>query len=304
MINQTYMSWELILVDDGSTDDSGKICDSFCFDPRISVIHQDNRGAFISRIKGVETAKGEYGLGLDADDYLDACCLERIKKAADVSRSDLIFFGFRYVGRQRGTVKCTLAPGKKYSKKEILEEVITTTNHSLWDKAIKLEKLKRADYRGMKRKLSINLDYAQIIPILCNIENGYVIGDVLYNYRVCGESISHSCKVQHIFDTGLVTGFVIRKLEENGMLDGDIYNKIHIAYLKMISHRLLRLFYNGKISKEDCARIRGSKVYRNSRQSELWRNLDRHDFTILKLFRYKLYWGLELMAKTQAGRLQ
>ena len=45
VLEQTYSSWELILIDDGSTDASGKICDSFCNDTRIKVIHQENAGA-------------------------------------------------------------------------------------------------------------------------------------------------------------------------------------------------------------------------------------------------------------------
>ena len=71
VLEQTYSSWELILIDDGSTDASGKICDSFCNDTRIKVIHQENAGALSSRIRGIQLASGKYQLGLDSDDYLD-----------------------------------------------------------------------------------------------------------------------------------------------------------------------------------------------------------------------------------------
>lgn len=297
VINQTYTSWELILIDDGSTDGSGEICDSFCYDSRIQVIHQDNAGAFNSRIRGIEIAKGEYELGLDADDYLDRNCLETVKKAIDISGSDLIFFGFRFVGTQRGVGRCTLISGKEYSQKEILKEVIEKTNHSLYNKAIKMNKIKQAQYSGLKRRLSINLDYAQIIPVLCNIDTGYVIDDILYNYRIYGSSISHSSNVQHIFDTGLVTEYVIHKLKSASLMDAEIYNKIYLAYLKMISFRLLRLFSNKGISKEDCKKIHKSNVYIRSKRAELIKNFDKYEFMILKLFRYRQYWALKLISK-------
>ena len=79
VINQTYAFWEMILIDDGSTDGSGKICDDFSSDSRIKVIHQENAGAFISRINGITAANGVYEIGLDADDYLDKNCLETLK---------------------------------------------------------------------------------------------------------------------------------------------------------------------------------------------------------------------------------
>ncbi len=60
LINQTYNNWELILVDDGSKDDSGQICDGFAQkDNRIHVIHQKNTGAGAARNKGITVAKGD-----------------------------------------------------------------------------------------------------------------------------------------------------------------------------------------------------------------------------------------------------
>lgn len=297
VIGQTFESWELILVDDGSTDDSGAICDSFCSDARIKVIHQKNAGELISRTNGIDIAQGKYELGLDADDYLNKRCLETIKKAIDVSGSDLIFFGFRYVGCQRGIYQCMLKPGKKYPQRVILEEVIENTNHSLCNKAIRLDKVKQAARFRLKKNLSINLDYAQIIPILCMIDTGYVIDDILYNYRVRGDSLSHLCKVQNIFDIGFSTEYIICKLKDANLLDMIIYDKINLAYLKMIGSRLLELFSNQKITKEDCKKIHKSKVYINSRKAESLKRLGKKNFLVLKMFRYRLYWGIKLFLK-------
>lgn len=297
VINQSYKFWELILIDDGSTDSSGEVCDSFCYDSRIKVIHQKNMGAMTSRINGIKIAKGVYELGLDADDYLDKECLKIVKHAIDVSESDLIFFGFRYVGNLKGLVRCSLQSERIYSKRDILGEVIGKTNHSLWNKAIRINKLKQADYSGINKKLSINLDYAQIIPILCNIETAYVIDDVLYNYRIYNNSISHSYKVQHIYDTEYVTKYIIRVLKKYSLLDVQMYDLILLSYLKMIGLRLSKLLEYRALSKEDCVSIHKLSIYIKSEKVELSKNFNKFDFLILKLFRYRQYWILKFIIK-------
>lgn len=299
VINQTYESWELILIDDGSTDASGRICDSFSHDTRIKVLHQNNLGAMQSRINGTMAAKGIYELGLDADDYLDKKCLETVKQAIDVSESDLIFFGFCYTGKQKGCVRCSLNPEKVYSKREILGEVIEKTNHCLWNKAIRIDKVRQADYSGLNKKLSMNLDYAQIIPILCEIDSAYVIDDILYNYRIDKKSISHSYKVQHIYDTEYVTEYVVHVLKKYSLLDSQLYDRIILSYLKMIGPRIVNLISGGCLSEKEFKKIHKLPVYIKSKKAERLENFDGFDFIVLKLFRHKMYRTLKFAARVQ-----
>ncbi len=72
LVQQTYSNIEVILVDDGSIDGSGRICDQFAEkDGRIHVIHQDNHGVSFSRIVGLNESTGNYVMFVDADDYID-----------------------------------------------------------------------------------------------------------------------------------------------------------------------------------------------------------------------------------------
>ncbi|HFI0794571.1 TPA: glycosyltransferase family 2 protein [Streptococcus suis] len=79
IINQTYQNLEIILVNDGSTDNSGKICDEYAKkDSRIKVIHKENGGLSDARNKGLDFMTGEYVTLVDSDDYLEHNCIENL----------------------------------------------------------------------------------------------------------------------------------------------------------------------------------------------------------------------------------
>ena len=97
VITQSYSDLEILLVDDGSTDESGTLCDAWAKkDSRIHVIHKENGGLSDARNVGVAAATGEYVLFLDSDDFWDdPCAVERLAARVQQSRADVVNFSYK-----------------------------------------------------------------------------------------------------------------------------------------------------------------------------------------------------------------
>ena len=98
IIGQTYTNLEIILVDDGSPDRCGAICDRYAqTDNRITVVHQKNSGAAAARNAGLRIASGEYITFVDGDDYPETDAYEKMMRALICCNADIVHGNFRYV---------------------------------------------------------------------------------------------------------------------------------------------------------------------------------------------------------------
>lgn len=118
VLAQTCPDWECILVDDGSTDGSSKICDDYATsDARFRVIHQPNSGASAARNTGIDAAQAPYILFLDADDHFHETTVARVLSAQAENPSSFIFFKYIFTGSNLGIPPCEKAQ-RRYTQKQ------------------------------------------------------------------------------------------------------------------------------------------------------------------------------------------
>jgi glycosyltransferase involved in cell wall biosynthesis len=128
IINQTFTNFELILVNDGSTDSSAEICDSFAkYDARIIVIHQENKGLVNARKTGLRVASGKYVLYIDGDDYVETNFCELLIKETYNFDADIVIGGYIRNYRGRMIKVKNILPAGRYENNEI---------EKIWEKMI------------------------------------------------------------------------------------------------------------------------------------------------------------------------
>ena len=186
---QTYTSFELILVDDGSADGSGELCDKFAAeDTRIRVIHKPNGGVSSARNAGIDAVTGEYITFCDSDDYLEPDYLETLVQAAEANPDcGHIWCCFQTV---TGYQKENAAPNYTYAKSLLrytLQEYMSL--HEMWLDAEPWNKLYRTDIVQTAKvrfpeDLSLGEDWLfnlAYIDVSAN-EKIVVVTKPLYNY--------------------------------------------------------------------------------------------------------------------------
>jgi len=129
LIGQTYSNLEILLVDDGSTDNCGLICDEFAvLDPRVSVIHKPNGGEASARNAGLTAAVGEYVMFIDSDDEYLPDAVQRLVDTAAMENTDLVIGGYL---ERRGDVERFATGHRRRYRVADLAHVYLTTECSL-----------------------------------------------------------------------------------------------------------------------------------------------------------------------------
>lgn len=126
IVNQTYKNIEIILVDDGSTDQSGMQCNEWKDkDSRIKVVHKENRGLSSTRNAGMEVATGDYIMFEDSDDWLVSDLIERCVERIQKDKSDVVIFGYKKVDESEN-IQGTFTFGNEIFSKDELAAVLYT----------------------------------------------------------------------------------------------------------------------------------------------------------------------------------
>lgn len=197
ILAQTYPHFELILIDDGSPDSCGSICDEYASrDPRITVIHQENGGLSAARNAGLDWVFGHSESAwitfVDSDDALSPIMLETLRKEAVRNQADITqtygeFFCDPSELVQKGTYIGAIScfPGKKLAESYYKGETMVTV--MTWGKLFRRELFRELRFPIGK----VHEDQATTPILLFHAQNVVVVRSWLYYYRVREGSITH-----------------------------------------------------------------------------------------------------------------
>ena len=153
---QTLHDFEVILIDDGSFDSSGGICDEYATkDSRYRVIHKSNGGVSSARQCGIDNAVGEYVIHVDADDWIEPDMLLQLLEFADKDRSDMVICDFM-IDEAGGTSKYIMQKPSALDHETVLRELLQQLHGSCCNKLVK-----RACYNRYGIRFPIELSFRE-----------------------------------------------------------------------------------------------------------------------------------------------
>lgn len=191
--NQTYKDLEIILVNDGSTDNSPKICDEYAkIDNRIKVIHQENGGLSAARNAGLKSASGEYITFVDSDDYIEDDTYEKVNSAIERFDSDLVFFREKSVDEQGRTIYINgdTPTGKIFeiSKDDAAELIIGRLINGMCDKVYKASVINDIFF---KEGYMYGEDFMYNLLALTRVKTVSYVDQIKYSYVSNSSSVTH-----------------------------------------------------------------------------------------------------------------
>lgn len=201
VLNQTFQDFELILIDDGSKDNSGRICDLYAAkDERIRVIHTENRGAAAARNTGLDQASGKYITFLDGDDYLAENMIARLHQVIDDSAYDMVVCDFLNLLPNENDNFIVHLKERTVNGREVLEHLKNEKSYGVWtvvwNKIYTREILKNLRFPNGK----YFEDEFFSNQLYLNSNQIHVISDVLCYHRVLASSTMNTQKTENYLD--------------------------------------------------------------------------------------------------------
>lgn len=228
VIDQTESSWEIIAVDDGSTDDSVAVLREYerRFDGKMRVVTQENAGPARARNRAIDLAKGKYLLFLDADDFIDCRCLELAKGRAEEISADLVawdvwYFNDRYQRLQHPPVGMLhFAPfekgGDPSSWRDSPDDIFISFQNWPWNKLFSAQFV-RAEGLRFQEDIKRTEDVAFVCAALVKASRIGLIYERLSCYRVMRPGSAMATKDSHRFDFLKAFGRLREYLEHEGL---------------------------------------------------------------------------------------
>lgn len=262
---QTYRNLQIILVDDGSADRSGTLCDKHAsLDQRIEVIHKANGGLVSARKAGLAAAKGMYIGFVDGDDFIEPDMYRALMHEMEASKADLVHSGY-WEGNTKQIPFAKAAVEFSTNRKQFLEGVLLglegyAISYSIWSKLFCRELIQKS-YGQVPDNCSYGEDVINHCICILECNKIALLDEAYYHYRVRDGSLSHKN------DVGLLRNIFVLYENLSGILsfygyyDQDVMNRViwrellkHMAWLKLPDFQIATYYYG------DVERLEGKNI--------------------------------------------
>lgn len=296
VLNQEVDDYEIILIDDGSDDRSGQICDEYKekYPMLFKVVHKENEGLLMARRDALKLSKGDYILFLDSDDYYEPGALKSISDTIDIENPDVVMFNLSYVkaGEYIGKLTDLNEFGEKYIfvDKTIIYNSLLDRRYNFNSLAMKCCRREcigvETDYSEYKG-LNYGEDLLQSIEIFTKAQKVVYISNDIYCYRI---------------DSGMMRKVNLKLYTDNKKVNKAFYKYIDQWNIEKKEEKLARHFLNyvcditrnidalGNLSKETKEYLRiisRDEDFRNNymilQGSDTYKNLDIKERMVLVL---------------------
>lgn len=207
VVSQTLKEIEIILVDDGSPDNSSLLCDKWARkDNRIKVVHKRNEGLGLARNTGIQHATGKYIAFIDSDDYVELDMYEKLYTKATASNADIVYCGYK-----QGLPDGSYIDRSDFKEEKTFDNKAEIEHHSIryfypldgglmmmsvWHSIYKREVIKTEFY---SERVVVSEDLHFQLSAILNSRKIVYIPDSLYYYCYNGESLSHTFKISKFY---------------------------------------------------------------------------------------------------------
>lgn len=206
LLKQTYKEIEIILVDDGSKDNSGYLCDQAAKkDSRIKVIHKENAGLGYARNSGLRVAQGKYVTFIDSDDVVDSDLIQRMIDGINESGADTCIGGFKRIDKLGSTLYEERYKSEVYRNKDVFHKLFIrmlgsapdkhdAIKMSVWNVLYSMEIIKKNNLLFKSEREFISEDIVWDLDYYRYSQKAIVIDSIAYGYRVTPGSLTQTYK--------------------------------------------------------------------------------------------------------------